>query len=389
MRAGAGRLRTVRGRGILPLPMADDLRPTPLSAWHAARGARMVPFAGFSMPVQYERGIQEEVRTVRGDCGLFDLCHMGRLILTGGDHIAAADHVLSQNVAKIPEGAIRYALICTPEGTVVDDVLVYREGPKIHVVINASGRGVDGPWFEKHAERFDVAIEDASDRQAMIALQGPRSPEVLRQVCDTDLAQLKYYRFTRGTLLRSVGAIVSRTGYTGEDGFELFFPITETVRVWEALVAAGGTPCGLGARDVCRTEAGMPLYGHEINREITPLEAGLDFGMDLEKDFVGADALRAQRDAGIPRRLVGLRVEGKRVPREGCALLHGGAPTGFVTSGTFSPTLDRPIAMGLVKSEHAREGVALEADLRGRAVAATVEGLPFYSRKRKKQAPGG
>jgi len=370
--------------------MAEALRPTPLSPWHAAHGARMVPFAGFDMPVQYAGGIQEEVRTVRQECGLFDLCHMGRLILTGADRVAAADHVLSQNVAKVPEGAIRYALICTPEGTVIDDVLVYREGPKVHVVINASGRDVDGPWFESHtAGAFDVEIEDASDRQAMLALQGPRSPEVLAKLCDTDLDGLKYYRFTRGMLLGDIGALVSRTGYTGEDGFELFFPITEAVRVWEALVTAGGRPCGLGSRDVCRTEAGMPLYGHEINREITPLEACLEFGMDLDKDFVGAAALRRQRDGGIPRRLVGLRIEGRRVPREGCTLLHGGAPAGFVTSGTFSPTLDRPIAMALVKAEHAREGVALEADLRGRTVAATVEGLPFYSRKRKKKAPGG
>ncbi len=369
--------------------MGDALRKTPLSSWHAAHGARMVPFAGFEMPVQYESGIQEEVRVVRNECGLFDLCHMGRLVLRGSDHVAAADHVLSQNVAKIPEGAIRYSLICTPEGTVVDDVLVYRDAASVHVVINASGREADPAWFRQHAKGTKVEIEDVSDRQAMLALQGPKSAEILSGLCDADLASLKYYRFTRSRLLGKHDALVSRTGYTGEDGFELFFAPDAAVAVWEALVHAGGVPIGLGARDVCRTEAGMPLYGHEINREITPLEADLRFGVDLGKEFVGAEALRAQDASGVSRKLVGLNVEGKRVPREGCAVRSGGADAGFVTSGTFSPTLDRPIAMALVKTAFAREGKDLTVDLRGRDVAVKVEALPFYSRKRKKKTSGG
>ena len=369
--------------------MADVLRKTPLSAWHAAHGARMVPFAGFEMPVQYEHGIQEEVRLVRNECGLFDLCHMGRLVLRGADRVAAADHVLSQNVAMIPEGAIRYSLICTPEGTVVDDVLVYRDRDAVHVVINASGRETDPAWFREHVRGRRVEIDDVSDRQAMLALQGPGSAEILPKVCDFDLGSLKYYRFTRGRLLNRHDTLVSRTGYTGEDGFELFFPPEAAVAVWEALVAAGGKPIGLGARDVCRTEAGMPLYGHEINLEITPLEAELRFGIDLSKEFLGVAALRAQEARGVPRRLVGLAVEGRRVPREGCRLRAGTEDAGFVTSGTFSPTLDRPIAMALVRADLAREGTALAVDLRGRDVAVKVEGLPFYSRKRKKKTPGG
>jgi aminomethyltransferase len=365
--------------------MGEALRDTPLSGWHAAHGARMVPFAGFRMPVQYERGIQEEVRAVRNRTGLFDLCHMGRLVLTGADRVAAADHVLSQNVARIPEGAIRYALLCTPEGTVVDDVLVYREASEVHVVINASGREVDDAWFRAETGDFDVSIANVSDAQTMLALQGPLSAEVLPKVCDTDLAALKYYRFTRGSLLGSIPALVSRTGYTGEDGFELFFPVKEALWVWEALVAAGAEPIGLGARDVCRTEAGMPLYGHEINREITPLEAGLDFGVDLGKPVVGRDALVAQRERGVPRRLVALEVEGRRVPREGCRATRDGQDAGFVTSGTFSPTLDRPIAMALLGSRHAAPGTPVELDVRGHAVPARVGELPFYSRKRKKK----
>jgi len=370
--------------------MAEELKRTPLSGWHEEHGARMVPFAGYAMPVQYEHGIQEEVRVVRNECGLFDLCHMGRLVLRGAEAIPAADHVLSQNVAKIPEGAIRYALLCAEDGTVIDDTLVYREADDvIHVVINASGRDVDDPWIRDHTTSFDAAVENLSDAQTMIALQGPLSKDVLPRICDVDLSTLKYYRFTFGRLLGRHDALVSRTGYTGEDGFELFFPREAALEVWEALVAAGGKPIGLGARDVCRTEAGMSLYGHEINRTITPLEACLEFGLDLDKDFIGADALRRQRDAGVPRRLVGLGVEGRRVPREGCRLLSGDDDAGFVTSGTFSPTLDRPIAIALVRSDLARDGVALEADLRGKRVPVKVEGLPFYSRKRKKKAAGG
>jgi aminomethyltransferase len=365
------------------------LRRTPLTDWHVRNNARIVPFAGFEMPVQYQVGIQAEVRTVRNESALFDLCHMGRLVLTGPDRVAAADHVLSQNVAKIPEGAIRYALICTPEGTVIDDVLVYKDTDAVHVVINASGRETDPAWFGEHIGEFNAECRDVSDEQTMLALQGPKSKDILPQVCDIDLGALKYYRFGRGRLLGRIDALVSRTGYTGEDGFELFFPTAPAVEVWEALVAAGGEPCGLGARDVCRTEAGMPLYGHEINREITPLEADLNFGLDLDKDFIGCEALRRQRDAGVPRGQVGLRVEGRRVPRDGCRILHAGEEVGIVTSGTFSPTLDRPIAMALVRRDLAREGTSLEVDLRGRAVTVEVEGLPFYSRKRKKKAPGG
>ncbi|MHC4941136.1 MAG: glycine cleavage system aminomethyltransferase GcvT [Planctomycetota bacterium] len=366
-----------------------DLRRTPLTDWHSSHGAKMVPFAGFNMPVQYADGIQKEVRTVRHESGLFDLCHMGRLVLRGPDRVKAADHVLSQNVAdKIPLNAIRYALICTPEGTVIDDVLTYKAEDAVHVVINAANRATDDAWFREHTSGFDVEIENVSDEQTMIALQGPKSKDILATILDEDLAQLKYYRFMPGTLLGDVPALVSRTGYTGEDGFELFFAVEPALRVWEALHAAGAKPIGLGARDVCRTEAGMPLYGQEMNRETTPLEADLGFGVDLSKDFIGCEPLRAQRDAGVPRGLVGLEVEGRRVPRLGCKVLRGGAEIGTVTSGTFSPTLDRPIAMAVVAREHAREGVDVEIDLRGKPVAAKVEGLPFYSRKRKKKAPG-
>ena len=370
--------------------MSETLRETPLTAWHKAHGARMVPFAGFDMPVQYPEGIQEEVRIVRNECGLFDLCHMGRLVLTGADRVAAADHILSQNVAqKIPEGAIRYSLICTPEGGVIDDVLVYKEADAIHVVINASGREADDAWFREHTRDYDLAIDNVSDDQTMLALQGPDSTEILAGLCDVDLRTIKYYRFARGRLLDSIDALISRTGYTGEDGFELFFDVGSAQQVWDALAGAGGKPIGLGARDICRTEAGMPLYGHEMNLEISPLEAGLGFGMDLDKEFIGAAALRAQRDAGVPRRLVGLGIEGRRVPREQCRVRFDGNDVGVVTSGTFSPTLGRPIAMALVRGDLAREGVELAVDVRGRDVAVRVERLPFYSRKRKKKAPGG
>jgi len=368
--------------------MGDTLRKTPLNAWHRANGARMVDFAGFDMPVQYQ-GIQEEVHCVRRQVGLFDLCHMGRLVLRGPDAVRAADKVLTQNVEKIPVGAIRYSLICAPDGGTIEDVLVYRGEGEVHVVINAGNRAVDDAWFREHIGGFSVSFENVSDAQTMIALQGPHSQATLAPLCDVDLNALKYYRFTHGRLLGKIVALVSRTGYTGEDGFELFFPLGDAQRVWDALLDAGRPhglrPIGLGARDVCRTEAGMPLYGHEINRGITPLEADLLFGLDLDKrDFIGRDALRLQQRKGVPRRLVALQVEGKRVPREGYAVLSGGAPAGHVTSGTYSPTLERPIAMALVRSELAKAGVRLEVDLKGKTIPATVDALPFYSRKRKK-----
>ena len=367
--------------------MTGSLRTTPLTDWHRSQGARMVPFAGFDMPVQYSGGIQEEVYAVRTACGLFDLCHMGRLVLTGAAHVEATDHVLSQNVAKLEEGQIRYALVCADDGTVIDDVLVYRGDSEVHVVINASGREADDAWFRQQTAGLAVEIDNVSDGQTMIALQGPTSKNILPRLCDVDLDSLKYYRFTQGRLLGGIDALVSRTGYTGEDGFELFFDAGEALRVWEALLDAGGRPIGLGARDICRTEAGMALYGHELSREITPLEAGVTFGVDLEKDFIGRDALVRQKEAGVPRRLVGLAIEGKRVPREQCRVLRDDEDIGYVTSGTFSPTLDRPIAMALIAAASAGEGVAVAVDVRGRAVDARVDGLPFYSRKRKKSSP--
>jgi aminomethyltransferase len=368
--------------------MGETLRKTPLTEWHRAHGARMVDFAGFEMPVQYE-GIQEEVRTVRNRVGLFDLCHMGRLVLRGPAAVAACDRIVSQNVAKIPVGAIRYSLLCAPDGGVIDDVLVYRGQDEVHVVINAGNRAVDDAWFRDHLAGSGVAYENVSDAQTMLALQGPNSQQTLQGLCSLGLDGLKYYRFAPGRLLGRIDALVSRTGYTGEDGFELFFPVAEAGKVWTALLEAGAAhglkPIGLGARDVCRTEAGMPLYGHEINRGITPLEADLLFGLDLGKgDFIGLPALKLQQRKGVPRRLVALQVEGKRVPREGYDVLHAGAKAGHVTSGTFSPTLDRPIAMALVRSDLAKAGVKVEVDLRGKPAEATIDALPFYSRKRKK-----
>ena len=225
--------------------MAEMLRTTPLTGWHIAQDAKMVPFAGFNMPVQYSGGIQDEVHTVRNATGLFDLCHMGRLILTGPDCVRAADWVLSQNVQKIPEGAIRYALMCAPDGTVIDDVLVYRGADEVQVVINASGREVDDAWFREQTAAMDVSIENVSDNQTMIALQGPGSRAVLAAIVDGGdeaLSTLKYYRYQPGSLMGGIEALVSRTGYTGEDGFELFLPaFSEAKRVWEALlVEAGG-----------------------------------------------------------------------------------------------------------------------------------------------------
>ncbi len=362
------------------------MRRTPLYEAHVALGARMVDFAGWEMPVQYA-GAVEETKHVRAKVGIFDLCHMGRLVVTGPEAVAAVDALTTCNVAKLPFGACKYGLLCTEAGGVIDDVLVYRDTDAAHVIINAGNRDVDFRHFLERCGPYECEVENLSDEQTMIALQGQRSQALLAPLTDVDLAALGYYRFTHGRVL-GIECLVSRTGYTGEDGFELFFTKREARRVWDALLAGDGTeepaPIGLAARDILRTEAGMPLYGHEIDRTINPLEAGLDFGIDLTKEFLGAAALRTARANGLARRLVGLRLP-ERVARPGYAVLHGGQPVGVVTSGTPSPTLGTNIAMALVPAALAEEP-AFQVDIRGKPSPAERVPLPFYKRKRRKIA---
>jgi glycine cleavage system T protein (aminomethyltransferase) len=352
---------------------------TPLYDAHVAAGGRIVDFHGWDMPVQYA-GILEETRRVRGRAGLFDLCHK--------DREALVEHVFSANLGKMKYGKAKYGFLLDERGFPLDDVLVYRDRDLVHVVINATGRGKDPDWVRarQKAKGFQADVKDVSEEQAMIALQGPASEAILQPLVGYDLSSIPYYGFANGPVL-GIPALIARTGYTGEDGFELFFPKAHARKVWDAVLATGKSmeiePIGLGARDTLRLEAGMPLYGQEIGPEIHPLEADLAFGLDLtKKETVGIPPLAALKTKGFPRRAVSLVGQAGRVARTDTRLFHQGADVGVVTSGSFSPTLDKSIARGLVGEKAAAVGTTLEAEIRGKRYPMTVVKAPFYQRAR-------
>ena len=352
---------------------------TPLYEWHAARGARMVDFAGWDMPVQYTT-ITDEHAAVRTAAGLFDISHMGRLSFAGPGALDLIQHVFSNNAATMKDFQARYGLVCNERGGVRDDVLVYRWPYGWAMVVNASNREKIVGWLEQHKVGRDVQVEDQTLRTCMVAVQGPKAVELCRDLTETDPASLKNY-FAAATRYRGRNCVISRTGYTGEDGVEVMLGADQAVTLWEDLVARGARPCGLGARDTLRLEAAMPLYGHELTEDLDPLQAGLAWAVKFDKgDFVGRDALLARKDdPSLPRR-VGLELGGKRLAREGAAVLKDGRPVGRVTSGTFAPTVNKAIAMAYVEPALTAAGTALAVDIRGKAEAATVVPLPFYRR---------
>lgn len=370
------------------------MKRTPLHAVHIALGARMVEFGGWDMPVQYG-SILEEGTTVRAACGLFDLSHMGRFEVGGRDALALVDRVCTNHCEKIPVGGIRYSLLCREDGRALDDLLIYREETGVYLVVNASNTEQDLAWIRAHAHGLEAKVADTTAATAMLALQGPRSQEILQALArDIDLAELKYYRFGFGTVCGLPGTRISRTGYTGEDGFEVYLPAEEGPRVWQELSKAGAAhglkPIGLGARDVLRLEAGMALYGHELSLETNPREAGIDFALALtaEKgDFIGRSGLEALGQEKRAR-LVGITTDGPRVPRQGMQLFtSSGASSeavGSIASGGVSPTLGTNIGSAFVRLGFDREGLELELDVRGKRQPARVRELPFYSRTRKR-----
>ena len=359
------------------------MRRTPLYDAHLEARATMVEFAGWEMPVQYA-GAVEETRHCRSAAGLFDLCHMGRLEVSGREAVQAVDAVVSCNVAKLKQGVCKYGILTNEKGGAIDDVLVYRDADRVHVIINAGNRDRDFRHFLEHCGAFDCEVANLSDEQTMLAVQGPRAVDLVASLADADVKALGYYRFGRAKVL-GIPCLVSRTGYTGEDGFELFFPKADARTMWDGLLAKGRTadlkPIGLAARDILRTEAGMPLYGHELDDDTNPLEAGLAFGVDLKKEFWGSKPLRAGVEKGLPRKLVGLRLT-QRVARPGYPVLLGGKPVGKVTSGTPSPTLGTNIAMAFVEPSFPGPGGKCEVDIRGKPSPAEVVPLPFYKRPR-------
>ncbi|WP_231746595.1 glycine cleavage system aminomethyltransferase GcvT [Maioricimonas rarisocia] len=359
------------------------MNKTPLHAWHVEQQARMVDFAGWDMPIQYT-SIGEEHQAVRQRAGLFDIAHMGRLFFSGPDAARLLDSLLTNDVSKLKDGQIRYALVCNKHGGVLDDVLVYRFADEYLLVVNASNRQKIVEWIDGHRSGFEADVTDATTERFMMALQGPASIDVLSPHVDLDLAGMKYYTAVQ-TPVAGAEAIVSRTGYTGEDGFEVIVPNAAAVWVWGELIASGKEvnlkPCGLGCRDTLRLEAAMPLYGHELDETIDPLTAGLGFAVKLDAgEFIGRDALLGLREQPTGKRRVGLELDGRRIAREGATLHIGETEIGHVTSGTFSPTLEKAIAMAYVSADHAAEGTGVEIDIRGKRVAAKIVPLPFYRR---------
>ena len=353
---------------------------TPLYALHRELGARMVPFAGFSMPVQYT-SIFDEHRAVRERAGLFDVSHMGQLHLSGPGAVADAEQLVSCPVESLRPGRVRYGLLCNERGGVVDDVTVYRVAERqLFFCVNAANIDKDRIWLESHLAP-DTRLEDRSGATGLLALQGPLAAAILAPLCEFDLAALRRFRFAGGTVA-GIETTVSRTGYTGSDGFELYVPAERSADLFRALLAAGRphglAPAGLGARDTLRLEAALPLYGHELDDTTTPLEAGLERFVKLEAGgFVGAAAIAANRRRGIERRLAGFIVEAKGVVRAGQVLSHEGRAVGAVTSGAPSPTLGKSIGLGYVPPALAAPGTPLRATVRQRELPVRVVETPF------------
>lgn len=353
---------------------------TPLYDRHLKQGGKMVSFAGYLLPVQYAAGIIAEHTAVRTAAGLFDVSHMGELLFSGPDALNTLNYLLTSDLSSLREGQARYGVMCREDGGCIDDLIVYRTGAQEYLaVVNASNREKDAGWMGEHLIG-DTRMRDISDETALLALQGPRAQEILLRVAGAEVAALRYYTFLPGVAVGGAPCLVSRTGYTGEDGFELYLPAQKAGAVWDLLLEAGADagllPCGLGARDTLRLEAGMPLYGHEMDETVTPLEAGLRFAVRMEKEnFVGRRALLSPPC----RKRVGLLVTGRGILRGGEPVDAGGAQVGRVTSGSFSPTLGRAVAMALANAELA-ENAQVEAEVRGRPVLAQVVPLPFYKR---------
>jgi glycine cleavage system T protein (aminomethyltransferase) len=362
------------------------LKKTPLHARHCASHGRMVPFGGWEMPVEYSSITAEHI-AVRTRAGVFDVSHMGEIEIAGKDALAAVQRISSNDASRLHVGQAHYSALTTFEGTFIDDVLVYRMAPNhFMLVVNASNIDKDYAWIAAQVrEAGEAAAVDSSSRYALIAVQGPASVEVLQPLCTVDLSAIKYYWFTHGEVA-SARAVISRTGYTGEDGFEIFAPPATADRVWQAILESGRSadvvPCGLGARDTLRLEAAMRLYGNDIDESTTPLEADLAWIVGWNKEyFIGHQRLREQREQGITRKLVGFELMDRGIARHGYQVVRGDKPVGVVTSGTQTPFLKKSIGMAYVPLDMATPGTEVTIDVRGRMSRATVVPLPFYKRK--------
>ncbi len=357
------------------------MRETPLTEWHRQHGAKMMEFGGFLMPIEYGGGIIQEHQAVRGDVGMFDVSHMGEFAASGAGAATFLDELVTNKPSDLGVGQALYTPMCYPDGGTVDDLLVYRlASDKFLLVVNAGNLDKDWEWIMRQAQgREHLELQNQSQEMGLIALQGPKAEPLLQTLTAVTLADLPYYHARQGRV-GDAEVLISRTGYTGEDGFELYLNAGDTVGVWERLASLGARPVGLGARDTLRLEARLPLYDHELTAEITPLEAGLGLFIKWDKDhFIGKESLASQKADGLKRRLVGLEVSGG-IARAGYGVRprEGGEAIGFVTSGTKSPTLDKAIALALVDPAFAKVGTELAVEVRGRSIPAVVVKTPFY-----------
>jgi aminomethyltransferase len=367
--------------------MTQPLRRTALYSWHVAHGARMVPFAGWEMPVQYPTGPLEEHHTTRRAAGLFDIDHMGQIEISGPDALAFLNDVLTYDMQRLKAWRAHYALLCYQDGGTIDDVIVYRlnerfEGATFWLAVNAANTAKDLAWLRAQASDYDVQVRDLSDATCMLAFQGPAAPAIMARLVGQALDDLPHFGARHVTLPGDVPVLLSRTGYTGEDGFELFLPVEHALHVWETILAAGASvgvkPVGLAARDSLRFEACMPLYGHELDAQRTPIEAGLRFAVSLDRRFIGREALLKQALEGVEVTLVGFEMVDNGVPRHGYAVTRDGRPIGQVTSGMFSPTTGRYLGMAYLPVALATVGSPIEIIIHDRPRRAQVVERPFY-----------
>jgi len=362
-----------------------ELKRTPLYEEHQAAKAKLIDFGGWEMPVQYA-GVIEEHQTVRTKAGLFDVSHMGEIDVRGKEALEFIQMLITNDVSKLEDGKILYSPMCYPDGGIVDDLLIYRYDSKHYfIVVNASNTDKDYSWMLEQAKNFDVHVDNVSDQYAQLALQGPLAETILQRISNVDLSEINYYSFARGEL-DGVQCLISHTGYTGEDGFEIYVSPEYARQLWRKILEIGAPegvePIGLGARDTLRFEARLPLYGNELGTEISPLEAGLGRFVKLDKvAFIGRDALQAQNEQGTPRKLVGLEMIGRGIARSHYPLQKNGEDIGFVTSGSFSPTLNKNIALGLIRADRNVQGGVLDVLIRGKPVQAKMIPSLFYKRK--------
>jgi aminomethyltransferase len=364
------------------------LRQTPLYPLYAKYGAKTIDFGGWDLPVHFT-GIQKEHDAVRTQAGLFDVAHMGEVRVTGIGALAFLQHVTTNDVAQLDVNQAQYSLMCYPDGCVVDDLLVYKlADDQYMLVINASNIDKDMEWLQKHAlNRKDVTLENISDETALLALQGPLALQILQRLTAADLSSIKSYHFLPDIAVGRVNALVSRTGYTGEDGFELYVRSEDAARLWELLLSEGQAegliPTGLGARDTLRFEARLPLYGQELSASITPIEAGVGFFVKPDKgDFIGRDVLAAQKKNGAPRKLVGVEMMDRGIPRSHYPIFAGEQLIGEITTGTQSPTYKTSVGLALIDASYAALGTEVYVEIRGKKLLAKVVQTPFYKRSK-------